>query len=178
MTQKDDSIRQPSSTGLPVWTAFGLGAILIVVDLGTKKLATAHLPYGETVQTAVPFLSWKLTSNTGGHYLFGQIGEWVPQRVYMAVAGAVVMLFVVFLARNARRLHVSPLRAVHMGLIAGLLGSYGNSLEAVLTGKVTDFFVVRPFPWPSNLSDQFLTLSQLLVLLWWFLSTRPGDDRP
>ena len=76
------------------------------------------------MHTPLPFFSWRLTYNTGSHYLLGAVGDYVPYRLLMGVAAAAVIGLTVFMARETRRLAPSPLRTVHWFMIAGLIGAW------------------------------------------------------
>ncbi len=166
----DESTLEPRSARPPVISAAGLGLLLLAVDWCTKLIASARLPLDRLVPTALPFFSWRLSYNTGSHYLLGPVGEWIPYRLLMGIAGTGVAVLAAFLARETRRLPASPLRTVQWLTVAGLVGALGNALEVVTIGRATDFFMIHPFPWPANLCDQFVNavVFVLLPLSFWF----------
>ncbi len=41
-------------------------------------------------------------------------------------------------------------------ILALTLGAGGNVIEILFTKKATDFFLFSPFPWPSNICDQYI----------------------
>ncbi len=137
----------------------GLGLLLLAVDFTTKAIANAQLPLDRMVSTALPFLSWRLTYNTGSHYLFGSVGEVIPYRLLMGVAAVAVVVLVVFFARELQAMERSSLRTVQWLMVATLIGALGNALEGVFSGRATDFFMIHPFPWPANLCDQFVNVT-------------------
>jgi len=160
----------------PVTAAVGLGLLLLAVDFTTKAIASAQLPLERMVSTVLPFLSWRLTYNTGSHYLFGSVGDLIPYRLIMGVAAAAVVVLVTFFGRDLRELESSPMRTVQWLMIATLIGSLGNALEVVVSGRATDFFMIHPFPWPANLCDQFVNVTVFVLLpLSLILSWRRGD---
>ncbi len=159
-----DSSSQRSLRPIPVRPAVLLGLLLLLTDVVTKALASARLPEETMVSTPLPFFSWRLTYNTGSHYLFGAIGEWLPYRLVMGVAGLAVIGLIVYLAREVGRMPSSAGRTVHWLLVAALIGALGNAVEVVLVGHATDFFMIHPFPWPANLCDQFVNLSVFILL--------------
>ncbi len=118
----------------------------------------------------MPFFSWRLAYNTGSHYLLGSIGDWIPYRWMMAVAGAAVVGLAVFMAREVHRMPPSRMRTVQWLMVASLMGALGNAIEVVVSGRATDFFMIHPFPWPANLCDQFVnaTVFVLLPLSLWY----------
>jgi lipoprotein signal peptidase len=168
---------EPKSSGLQIRGAIQLGLVLLLIDFTSKIVANAVLPPDKLVGTPVPFFSWRLTYNTGSHYLLGSVGDLIPYRVMMAIAGVAVLALIFFLAREVRGLAPSRLRTVQLFMIAGLIGSLGNALEVIAIGRATDFFMIHPFPWPANLCDQFVngTVFVLLPLSLIFMSRREPD---
>jgi len=168
---------KPESSGLQIRGAIQLGLFLLLVDFTSKIVANAVLPLDRLVGTPVPFFSWRLTYNTGSHYLLGPVGDFIPYRVMMGIAGVAVLVLIFFLAREVRGLAPSRLRSVQLLMIAGLIGSLGNALEVIAIGRATDFFMIHPFPWPANLCDQFVnvTVFVLLPLSLIFMSRRQED---
>jgi lipoprotein signal peptidase len=41
-------------------------------------------------------------------------------------------------------------------ILALTVGAGGNVVEILFTGKATDYFIFGPFPWPSNICDQYI----------------------
>ncbi len=149
---------------LAAGAAVTLGILLLAVDFTTKALADARLPLDQLLPTAVPFFSFRLTYNTGSHYLFGAIGDWLPYRAVMGVAAVAVVGMVVFIGRDLRRMGPGRVRTVYWLMIATLIGAMGNAIEVVLTGRATDWFMIHPFPWPANLADQFVNATVFVLL--------------
>jgi lipoprotein signal peptidase len=152
------------ATGPQIRGAIQLGLLLLLVDFTSKIAANALLPLDRLVRTPVPFFSWRLTYNTGSHYLFGAVGDYIPYRLLMAVAGLAVIALVFYLARDARAMEPSKLRTVQLLMIGGLIGSLGNALEVIAIGRATDFFMIHPFPWPANLCDQYVNATVFVLL--------------
>jgi lipoprotein signal peptidase len=164
-------------SGLQIRGAIEMGLVLLLIDFTAKIVANALLPLDRLVETPVPFFSWRLTYNTGSHYLLGSVGDFIPYRLMMGVAEVAVLALIYLLAREVRELAPSRLRTVQLLMIAGLIGSLGNALEVVAIGRATDFFMIHPFPWPANLCDQFVnaTVFVLLPLSLIFMSRRKED---
>ncbi len=164
----------------PIRAAIGLGLLLMVLDLTAKAIAIARLPLDELVPTVIPFFSWRLAYNTGSHYLFGPVGEWIPYRLLMAAAAVAVIGVIALLAKEARQASSPPLFMITWLLIAVLTGALANSLEVVVRGRATDFFMIRPFPWPANLCDQYVNaiLFVLLPLSLWlqWRTPQPAEE--
>ncbi|NOR82889.1 MAG: hypothetical protein GQ526_05290 [Ardenticatenales bacterium] len=154
----------PTLSRPPIRAAIGLGLLLMMLDLTAKAIAIAKLPPDKLVPTAIPFFSWRLAYNTGSHYLFGPVGEWIPYRLLMAIAAVAVIGVIALLAKEVRQASPPPLFMTYWLLIAVLTGALANSVEVVARGRATDFFMIHPFPWPANLCDQYVN-AILFVLL-------------
>ena len=164
-----------------LWGAILLGLVLLAVDFIVKSVAINRLPLNELVPTSVPFFSWRLTYNTGSHYLLGSIGRWIPYRLLMGVAGAAVIGLMINLARQVHQMPTSSVRTLNWLLVVGLIGALGNALEVVTLGRATDFFMIHPFPWPANLADQYVNLTVFVLLplsIWagWRETSPPPTD--
>ncbi len=154
----------------PVAGAIVLGLALLALDAFLKMLADTRLPLDQVVATPLPFLVWRLTYNTGSHYLFGSVGQWVPYRMVMGIAAVAVVALVTMMAWDVHRASRSRLRTAQWWLVAVLIGALGNALEVLTRGRATDYFMLRPFPWPANLCDQYVNAAMfvLLPLTLWF----------
>lgn len=155
---------RPARARPHIYGALGLGLLLLAIDFTTKAIARGHLPPERLVRTPLPFFSWRLAYNTGSHYLLGSIGDWIPYRVMMALAGTAVVALTVLMAREVHRMPSSRLRTVQWLMVATLTGALGNALEVVLSGRATDFFMIHPFPWPANLCDQYVNATVFVLL--------------
>jgi len=166
----------PKKAGFQIRGAVQLGLFLLLVDFTTKIAANALLPLERLVPTPVPFFSWRLTYNTGSHYLLGPVGDYIPYRLMMSIALVAVVALITYLAREVRVMPPSRLRTVQLLMIATLIGSLGNALEVIAIGRATDWFMLHPFPWPSNLCDQFVnaTVFVLLPLSLLLMTRRPA----
>jgi lipoprotein signal peptidase len=135
---------------------------------GVRNTFSAGLD--QVVATPLPFLVWRLTYNTGSHYLFGSVGQWVPYRMVMGIAAVAVVALVTMMAWDVHRASRSRLRTAQWWLVAVLIGALGNALEVLTRGRATDYFMLRPFPWPANLCDQYVNAAMfvLLPLTLWF----------
>ena len=171
----------PTKSRLSIPAAIVLGLLLLGADLVIKSIANARLPLNQLVKTPLPFFSWRLTYNTGSHYLFGAVGEIIPYRLMMGIALVAVLGLIAYMARETHHLPPSPLRTVQWLIVAGLIGALGNAVEVVYHGRATDYFMIHPFPWPANLCDQFVNavifvLLPLSLILSWRSTARPTAD--
>ena len=147
------------------------GLLLLALDGFTKYLANMLLMPRHPVQTALPFWKWFLTYNEGYHYIFGELEYFGLTQALGLVA---VSVLIVMMIRERRKMEWNdPMRKLFGGFIALLIGALGNPIETVTLGRVTDFFVFSPLPWPSNLADQYINLAIYVGLpIWLYLSFR------
>ena len=146
-----------------------LGLVFLGIDGLTKYLANVLLIPHHPVQTALPFWKWFLTYNEGYHYIFGEMEHFgLTQTVGLI---AVSILIVMMVRQRSEMDRGDPMRKLFGGFIALLIGALGNPIETVTLGRVTDFFVFEPLPWPSNLADQYINLAIYIGLpIWLYLS--------
>ncbi len=147
------------------------GVILLGIDSLTKWIANISLPVEQPVNTVLPFWKWYLTYNEGYHYIFGEIGNF---RLIQMV-GLVAVIVLIYLMAKQRT--TVPREQSHYKLfgvfIALLIGATGNPFETLLLGRVTDFFIFTPLPWPSNIADQYINLAiYVCIPLWLIFSFR------
>ncbi|HPC35605.1 MAG TPA: signal peptidase II [Candidatus Marinimicrobia bacterium] len=145
-----------------LFIAYLVGTILLGIDFLTKSIANTQLPFQERVDTALPFLSWFLTYNTGYHFIFGNIAN---QKIW-AIFGIALVAFLCFsLSRSLIKEKESRSNIVILSIILSLIiGAAGNVLEVLIKGHATDFFLFHPFPWPSNLCDQYINAIIYIML--------------
>lgn len=150
------------STTKQLGWAYGIGILLLSIDFLTKGLANRLLPFQESVATRLPFLFFYRTHNVGYHWIFGSIDH----HQLWAVAGIGIVVLIAFsITRSILRNQESGFNLKSMLIILSLIvGSAGNVLEVLLTGKATDFFIFRPFPWPSNICDQYINAVIYIML--------------
>jgi len=146
----------------PLFIGYLIGAGLLGFDFLTKGIATLRLPFQESVDTALPFLSWFLTYNTGYHFIFGQITN---QKIWAILGLGLVAILGISLSRNLVKEKSSRFNVIILTIILSLIiGTAGNVLEVLIRGRATDFFVFHPFPWPSNLCDQYINAIIYIML--------------
>ncbi len=145
-----------------------LSALIVVLDQGSKQLASAHLELGQPVPV-VPYFYLTLLHNTGAAFSFlSSAGGW--QRWFFAVLALVVStVLVVWLARLPRD---SRWLALALALVLG--GALGNVVDRVVLGYVVDFIqVYLPFlpwrifnPWPAfNVADSAISVGAVMLVI-------------
>jgi len=149
----------------------GIGLVLLAVDFFTKWIANVKLPLQEPVQSGVSYLHWYLTYNRGYHYIFGEMTNF---RLIQSLGLIAVLVLIGLMVRKRFELPESdPNRRLFTGYIVLLIGATGNPWETLILGRVTDFFVFTPLPWPSNLADQYINIAIYILLpIWIIISIR------
>ncbi len=159
--------RRPSSgyppRGALVWLWAGLVcAVVVALDQASKAAVRKSIVPGET-RSVLPGLQLVNTRNQGVAFGF------LPGR-HLAVSflvGAALLVLVVYFARHLEK----PWIWLPTGMLLG--GAFGNILDRLRAGSVTDF-VKLPLGWPPfNLADTCITLGVLLLFL---VIEAPGSD--
>ncbi|HEY8082211.1 MAG TPA: signal peptidase II [Solirubrobacterales bacterium] len=144
-----------SGDGARAWRLGGaLCGLVIVLDQATKALAEANLAPGEEVELLGP-VGLTLSHNSGVAFgLASGSGEALVLLGVVALVGIVGFLF----AREPDR----PGLWIATGLLAG--GAFGNLIDRVLEGEVTDYIDV--LSWPAfNIADVAITVGIVLFAL-------------
>jgi signal peptidase II len=151
--------RGPGVSG-PGWLAFGVAALVIVLDQAVKAwvLTGLGLAPGESLPLFWP-LALTLVRNDGISFGFFQThAAWT--RWALASFSLCVCAGLAFWVRRAEK----ALIGLAVGLILG--GALGNLIDRVRLGAVTDFVDVHPliFPWIFNIADSGITIGVILLL--------------
>lgn len=127
---------------------------VVGLDQLSKAAIRDSIVVGET-RSVLPGLQLVNTRNRGVAFGF------LPGR-HLAVSllvGIALVVLLVYFARNSHR----PLIWLPTGLLLG--GAFGNIVDRLRAGSVTDF-VKLPLGWPPfNLADASITLGVLLLFL-------------
>lgn len=135
--------------------------IAFAVDQITKSIVRATIPLYDTVPFIDPYLNWTHTQNTGAAFSLFQNGGLFFIVVFLVVA-AVILYY-------APRLPLDDkLSRVALGLQLG--GAFGNFVDRVLFGPVTDFIHFRipqiGLDWPvSNIADICIVSGVILLII-------------
>ena len=139
-----------------------LSAVVFVLDLGSKMLATSALEYAEPV-TVLPVLDLTLVHNTGAAFsMLADAGGW-QRFFFIAVAVLISAVLVIWLARL--KAHERWLAAA-LALILG--GALGNLYDRVTLGYVVDFISVHYQRWyfPAfNVADSAITIGAIMIFI-------------
>lgn len=138
-----------------VWLWAALVAIAVVaLDQLSKIAVRGSIELGET-RNVLPGLQLVDTRNRGVAFGF------LPGRhvAVTVLVGLALLVLLVYFARNTSK----PLIWLPTGMLLG--GAFGNIVDRIRAGSVTDF-VKLPLGWPPfNLADASITIGVLLLLL-------------
>ena len=133
--------------------AYFAGLFLLMIDFVTKYLANNSLILHQRTDTIIKWFSFYLTHNTGYHYIFGDI----KNHKLWSVFGLVMLTILIFsLTKSVIAEKDKFYKKLYSIILALTLGAGGNVIEILFTKKATDFFLFSPFPWPSNICDQYI----------------------
>ena len=138
---------------------FGLIALVVLLDQGSKWIAETSLPYGEAFPV-LPILSLYRTYNTGVAFsMFAGAGPWVLVIAMLAITAMVLYLW-------ARADEGGRLAAAGYALIVG--GALGNLIDRFVHGHVVDFLLLHFGAWTPfvfNLADAGLTIGPAILVV-------------
>jgi signal peptidase II len=135
------------------WLRAALAALVVLgIDQGTKQLVLHSLARNESRNV---FFGIEITNVRNKGVAFGAFGGGgLP--VALLTVGAVSLLIGYFALRATR-----PWLWLPVGVIAG--GAFGNLLDRVRQGSVTDF--IDPMLWPAfNVADAAIVIGILALL--------------
>jgi signal peptidase II len=139
-----------------------LAVLVIVIDLGTKAMATAMLTYGNPVPV-LPMFNLTLLHNTGAAFSFlAEAAGW--QRWFFVGLALVVSVVLTGWLRNLK--HHETWTAIAIALILG--GALGNVYDRIVHGYVVDFlhFYWQSWHFPAfNLADTAITIGAAMMIL-------------
>ena len=140
-----------------------LSALLITLDQLSKWWAVAALQPTGLPHPAIPgFLDWTLVYNPGAAFSFlGHADGW-QRWLFVALAVAISVVLVVWLARTPRR---DWRTALPLALIVG--GAIGNLIDRLHAAAVTDFIDVyfRDWHYPVfNVADCGVTVGAVMLV--------------
>ncbi|KAA0016726.1 lipoprotein signal peptidase [Salinicola corii] len=146
-----------------------LSLVVIVLDLGIKALASAHLDYGRPLEV-LPIFNLTLLHNTGAAFSFlAEHAGWQRWLFALIAIGASIGL-TVWLSRLKRG---ETLTAISLTLVIG--GAIGNLYDRLVHGYVVDYLSFHWGGWyyPAfNLADTAITLGAVGLILQSLLDSR------
>lgn len=146
------------------FTLLQLGVIFFLIDQLTKFLARAYLPYGYSWPWR-GFFRFTHTENTGS--IFGILQGQNTPLIFVSCIGLCVLIMVYYSQPR-------PTNLLRFSLALQLGGAFGNLLDRLRLGAVTDFIDVGPWP-VFNLADASI-VTGLLLLVWVLLRSGGQSD--
>lgn len=139
-----------------------LSALIVVLDLATKYLATWNLEYAVPVAVIPDLFNFTLLHNTGAAFSFlADASGW--QRWFFAALAIGVS---VFLVKWLQTLKGDRWLAVSLTLVLG--GALGNLYDRIVHGYVVDFL---DFYWQNqhfpafNIADSAITIGAIMMAI-------------
>jgi signal peptidase II len=135
--------------------------ILLAIDLVVKYvLNTSNI---ESITLIPLFLDFYLTKNTGiALSLFSSSGSLT--QIFLTITIFIALMFLVY------TFYTTTDKMQKIGLILVLSGGFGNFLERLFFGSVTDYLHLRIGTnslFVFNLADFFITLGAIIIILVW-----------
>src|SRR5919106_1307726 len=163
MAPTENTPGQDNTRSTPIykdWTVLQLAALVLLLDQFTKYLVIQLLPFHWSFPME-GFFRFTHVHNTGS--AFGILQGLNTPLIFVSFVG-VIILVVIYRSQP----HPSNWLRLSLGLQLG--GAFGNLIDRLRLGYVTDFIDVGP--WPAfNLADASI-VTGLVLLAWIFL--RPG----
>ncbi len=160
----------PANSGrLPIYRDFillQLAAIVFLADQFTKFLVREFIPFGYSwpLWLGREFFQFTHTHNTGS--IFGILQGQNTPLIFVSFLGVFVLLMIY-------RSQPRPTHLLRLSLGLQLGGAFGNLIDRLRLGAVTDFIDVSRWP-VFNLADASIVTG--LILLAWFLLRANRQD--
>ncbi len=149
----------PAQVGALKW--LWLTLLVILLDLGSKWLASTQLVYAQPVPV-LPFFNLTLLHNPGAAFSFlAGAGGWQRWFFALVAIGVCVVLLQWLRATPAKQWWMRTALALIMG------GALGNLYDRIIHGYVVDFISVYYGDWyfPAfNLADSAITVGAAILI--------------
>lgn len=142
------------------WLA--LSAVILVLDLVTKSLASSHLDYALPVNVIPGFFNLTLLHNTGAAFSFLATESGWQRWFFIALASLVSLALIKWL----QTLQGDRWMAIAITLILG--GALGNLYDRITLGYVVDFlhFFWDDYHFPAfNIADTAISIGAAMMIL-------------
>ena len=141
------------------WTLLQLAALTLALDQLTKFVARQTLAWHYS-WPAEGFLRFTHVQNTGSAF-----GLFQGQNLPLLVVSLVGVAALAYIYQSQRQ----PTRLLRVSIALMLGGAFGNLIDRIHQGHVTDFIDVGPWP-VFNLADSAIVVG--LILMGWLLVMR------
>ena len=146
------------------WILLVTLAVVIGVDQLTKFLVRENMTIGQSIPAEGFF---RLTYHTNSGTIFGLFPN---ATLVLTVISVLAIAFLIYFYRSQRAL--GPLTRLAIGLLLG--GAFGNLIDRLAMGRVTDFVDVGRWP-IFNVADASITVGIFVLIL--FMTFTPARDR-
>jgi signal peptidase II len=151
-----------------------LSGLVVVLDLGSKALATHYLELRQPVPV-FPGFNWTLAHNPGAAFSFlSNESGW--QRWFFSAISLVVSIGITIWIKRLNS--TQTLLASALALVLG--GALGNLWDRLTLGYVVDFIDVyyQQSHWPAfNIADSAISVGAVLLVIDSLRGNHAGDEK-
>lgn len=149
--------------------------VLVAADRVTKMIVEESIPLNGAVAVIPGFFDIVHIKNRGAAFgLMGDVeSEWVSRGFTVVSIAALVIIAALYRSLPPRD------RAARAALVLIGSGAFGNLIDRLKGGAVTDFllFYIDGYRWPAfNVADSAITVGVMLLAWSLFMSPRAGND--
>jgi signal peptidase II len=138
--------------------------LLVCLDIFSKVIANNSLLFGQSVDTAFPFIELLLIFNSGIAFgIFDNKGELASN--LLLILTILITLYLLWMIINETK----DRNKIALSFITG--GAIGNVLDRINDGSVTDFLHLKIYNYSLfvfNLADAFITIGAILIIYFEF----------
>ena len=139
---------------------FLLIGFLIFIDFYSKNLAIENLVYGQSLETFIPFIDLLLIYNSGIAFGIFDNGSIFTSYILLILT-LLISLYLIWMIINESEVN----KKIALSIITA--GAFGNILDRVNDGQVTDFLHLEILNFSFfifNLADAFITIGAILII--------------
>ena len=139
-------------------TIFSIALIIIFSDQLTKFLIRKNLQLNESIQIIKSIFHLTYLNNTGSAFSLFQ-----GYNLFFIIFSVIVIIAIIHFVKKIKE--SQKLMQLAVSLLLG--GTFGNFIDRIIYGKVTDFIDFRIWP-VFNVADSAVTVSVIIfiILLW------------
>ena len=144
---------------------------LVFLDLYSKHIALNNLEYGNLNETFFPLVNFLLIYNSGIAFgIFDDKGIYASY--FLLVITLLISIYLIWLIYNEENFK----KKIALSFVTG--GAFGNILDRLNDGKVTDFLHLEIMNFSFfvfNLADLFITIGAILII-YFEIIYKPKND--
>ena len=134
---------------------WALAALVVLLDQLSKFFVSRNLAPSDSIEVIKNVFFITLVQNTGAAF-----GIFKNQTIFFSIVSVAAIFFIIFFIRTKRE--TSTITDVAIALILG--GAFGNLIDRLRVGYVTDFLDFRIWP-VFNIADSAITIGSFLLIL-------------